>query len=239
MKKFILSVLCAFMGFAAIAQYNVGEVVEIDGVKTIVFHSDDEHTYAISLWAKDKDVRKKFKDELDEGKYLPYTDIKHMEAVFDDLSKMGRNNQDVVESYCEKNNVDINVAFPLYAWVDKLGGDWFLPGDKELELYAQFTGAGFGRENYKGNKEAQRRFMKIQKTLPKDMSLPMVIRGSSVSKNGSNYNNNCIYYITGGGGGTFDFGSAIWWEYDTTVKNEIIKIILTLPHFFPVAVVEL
>ena len=109
MKKFILSVLCAFMGFAAIAQYNVGEVVEIDGVKTIVFHSDDEHTYAISLWAKDKDVRKKFKDELDEGKYLPYTDIKHMEAVFDDLSKMGRNNQDVVESYCEKNNVPYEV----------------------------------------------------------------------------------------------------------------------------------
>ena len=239
MKHITLLVSFALIGFNAIAQYQVGEVVDIDGIKTIVFYSDDEHTYAISLWNQDKGVKQKYKTELEEGLYLPYSNIEYAHDIYSEVGKYGRANQDIVEKYCQDNSLDICEAFPLFGWANKLGDDWFIPGDRELELFAQFCGNGFGEDAYKGNRDAQKEFAQIQKTLPKKYSLPMVIRGSSMTKIGEGYNNNLSYYVMGGNGGTFNFGPSNWWVHESGFGNSIIKISLIFPYSFPVAVVKL
>lgn len=240
MKKIILSVLCAFIGFSAMAQYTVGEVVEIDGMQTIVFHSDDEHTYAITLLdANASGGFKQLRQDIKAKKYIPFTDQKYISDIAAGIGEYGKENMQVIVDYCTENNLNINECFPLFAWAYNLGDNWFIPGDAELELLARFLGAGIGRDNYRSG-EGKKTFMTINKTLPKKMSLHMFIRSSSLSKGSDGYNNNCVYYVYGGGGA----GPKNYWDMTTSVASDKVAYTQLIENFMaypiaPVAVVEL
>ncbi len=80
--------------------------------------------------------------------------INHMMAIIDRVghdggtstSRNGKVNMEAVEAYCAEKGLDIEKAFPEYAWVKSLGEGWYLPGDAELEVAYKFICGGFGKD---------------------------------------------------------------------------------------------
>ncbi|MCD8287540.1 MAG: hypothetical protein LUC18_01695, partial [Porphyromonadaceae bacterium] len=71
----------------------------------------------------------------------------HREKIYSQMGREGKQNMAVVESYCEANGVDMEKIFPEFACAKSLGEEWFIPGDREAEYYANIIGYGVGEEN--------------------------------------------------------------------------------------------
>ncbi len=174
MKKSVLMMMaaCLFAG-AAHAQYNVGDVVSIDGHRSIVIEVDATGQHGIAmqldriLTAEEIAANKaKNDEEYAKVKALPKAERKahyaklgeetriedsirkqHMLNICDRLTPNGVENRRVFDEYCKENNVDVAKYFPEYAAVHKLGDKWYLAGDAELEKVVAFLCGGYGKDH--------------------------------------------------------------------------------------------
>lgn len=62
------------------------------------------------------------------------------------LGDEGRDNAKIIDSYCQENNIDIEHYFPWEYIAKQIGDGWFVPGDKELSLFADFYLGGVGKQ---------------------------------------------------------------------------------------------
>ncbi|MEE1173886.1 MAG: hypothetical protein U0K53_00225 [Paludibacteraceae bacterium] len=65
-------------------------------------------------------------------------------------SEYGKENAVIIAKYCEENDIDMEEYCPDQVWASQLGDGWYIPGNAELELYAQFLGQEIGK-GYKKN----------------------------------------------------------------------------------------
>lgn len=62
------------------------------------------------------------------------------------LGDEGRENTKIIEAYCQDNNIDMEHNFPWEYMAKQIGEGWFVPGDKELSLFADFYLGGVGKQ---------------------------------------------------------------------------------------------
>lgn len=123
---FLLSVCC----MAAHAQYanvNVGDILDFNGVKGIVYQVDEkgEHGKVMTIsclrgvgdsWCSDSKLAKKMPLTSDE--------------------QDGEKNTQMVIEYAKSNNA--LSKFPVFKWCTELGEGWYVPSLKELEAFVNY-----------------------------------------------------------------------------------------------------
>ena len=171
-KKGIVLCLCLIYGLSLQAQ-KLGDYIEIDGIPAFIFYIDNtgEHGLAMSMPAVytdmldklDKYVKKGHIDEAQAelGKKGYTIDIKGYEKsgrlkrknkqqLFEELilklTEKGEENAVIIEDYCKEQNLSMKENFPWEYWASQLGRGWFIPGDYELNLFAQFYSGGVGED---------------------------------------------------------------------------------------------
>lgn len=86
--------------------------------------------------------------EMPEYDYKAYKKIrkkimkKHLPALASMLTEKGKENAEKIADYCADNGLDMSIYFPDQVWAQALGEGWFIPGNAEIELYADFLGEG-------------------------------------------------------------------------------------------------
>lgn len=127
--KELLCALCCLITMAAHAQFdNVrkGDVIDVNGVKALVFHIDDDgHGKAISV----KALRGKKNAWCTNAKLL-----KTMGAMLD---PNGKSNTDSIYDYIYSSGLSI-VQFPAFEWCKNLGPGWYLPSKEDLEMFVNY-----------------------------------------------------------------------------------------------------
>lgn len=159
MKK-LLFLLCAITLSVYSNAQGLGDYMEIDGVPGFVFYVDDseEHGLVMSFpqMSKkkiDKYVKKglipKEKAEklcaIENKSRISKNEWKDIKSeIIKFLSDDGEQNQIAIIDYCNQKNIPLSI-FPMQEWAASLGDNWFIPGDKELTLFAEFYVGGLGR----------------------------------------------------------------------------------------------
>lgn len=72
--------------------------------------------------------------------------FKHLENLAGATSAYGKENAEIYANYCTENGLDMSIYFPDQAWAAELGNGWFIPGNAELEKYAEFMGAEYNNK---------------------------------------------------------------------------------------------
>ena len=176
MRKIICIItLLVTVVVGAVAQRNLGDYVEFDGVPAFVFYLDQsgEHGLAMSIPAfEEKGLKKVDKltkkgllteEQAEKLKANPLgafnrkgSGIKKSEELFagllDRLTDNGQNNQEQIVKYCEEKGFSLREVFPMQYWVKNLGEGWFIPGDQELTAFADFYFGGLGKKHSLGIK---------------------------------------------------------------------------------------
>ncbi len=164
MKKSVL-LLCALMCTVLVRAQGLGDYMEIDGVPGFVFYLDEsgEHGLVMSFpMMSQKKANKYVKKGLmtsEKAQRLCMSDktkkikvkSKDMAAYRKDLSALlgdeGKRNRTIIEDYCKEKNLDLAI-FKGQDFAANLGDGWYIPGDKELTLFANFYSGGLGKDNY-------------------------------------------------------------------------------------------
>lgn len=218
MKKIICVLIFALCcGLSELsAQYAVGDVFEKDDVKAVVFYVDEtgEHGLAITLnvvvtkedikkaqadlkaqkKAMTKEEKLKQKEEAkDAGKRMQelYEKMKGYYADLESLTTVeGKHNAKVIKDYCKEKGIDMQVCFPTLCWAETLGEGWFIPGEKEAALYADFISYGVGEPAYKKvkNSEMNEKYNNLNNAVKsnsgyENYSLPKYVQTTTVGRN--------------------------------------------------------
>lgn len=174
MKKLILFLSINLMSTIAIQAQKLGDYMEIDDVPSFVFYIDNtgKHGLAMSMPAVytdmlkqiDKHVKKGLIDEKQAelckngntvdiknyaktGKLKPKNKEKLFERLISKLGTKGEENAIAIETYCKEHNISMQENFPWEYWATQLGQGWFIPGDEELDLFAQYYIGGVGKDH--------------------------------------------------------------------------------------------
>lgn len=128
-KVWFLLCVCCFP-WAAYAQFSdvrKGDILEVNGVKGIVFSVDEsgEHGSMMSL----KVLRGKKNAWSSKSKYV--ADL-NMSSKTD-----GKTNTEEVYRYARANGIDLS-EFPAYEWCRSLGEGWYIPAVNQLETFVNF-----------------------------------------------------------------------------------------------------
>ena len=130
MKKTFLTLVCLLtMAATAQAQHKLGEIIELDGVKGMVFKLDasGEHGLAFSV------------DKSEESWLADKTAKYETGAFYEDD---GEKNLKKIEEYIKAENQQWE-DFPYFKWCKELGPGWYPPAKDELsELINFITGNG-------------------------------------------------------------------------------------------------
>ncbi len=173
MKKFLLTGLLAIAaGVFSFAQPKVGDVYEVDGIKTIVIHvSDDGKSgivtsgiYVDSIdylrsfaWAykmsgididkKEWNANKKAAEQKRKEALKMFKKRYNMHDLFSKFNEDGEHNFNLVSTFCEENGLSMEEYFPEYAMVQEMGEGWYIPGYQEAEYYVNMLGHSLGEDN--------------------------------------------------------------------------------------------
>ena len=129
LKKLFICVLCCLICGMAQAQFeNVrkGDIIEIDGVKAIVFKTDGNgHGSAMSISA----LRGK-KNAWATSKKDAYNIPAYSETD-------GMSNTQAVYNYAKSNGISLS-NFPAFEWCNRLGPNWYIPSIKQMEAFVNY-----------------------------------------------------------------------------------------------------
>ena len=123
---FLLS-MCCITAHAQYSNVSVGDILDFNGVKGIVFQVDEtgEHGKAMSIsclrsvgdsWCSDGKLAKRMPQTTDE--------------------RDGEKNTQTVIEYAKSNNA--LAKFPVFKWCTELGEGWYVPSLKELEAFVNY-----------------------------------------------------------------------------------------------------
>lgn len=106
---------------------SLGDIIEIDGYKAIVFEIDDfgSHGKAMSV----KALRGIDNPWCNNGKHS-----KRLPALTN--REDGYSNTKQIIAYAHSNNAIS--CFPAFAWCEKMGENWYIPSVAELESFVNF-----------------------------------------------------------------------------------------------------
>ena len=129
MKKIIFALLsvCCIAAHAQYSNVSSGDIIDINGVKAIVFNVDDsgEHGTAMTINCL-RGVKEFWCTDNKLSKSMPMTKDKENGLA---------NTQAVIDFASTKNALD---KFPIFNWCNKLGEGWYVPSVKELETFVNF-----------------------------------------------------------------------------------------------------
>lgn len=119
--------MCCMSAHAQFSNVHLGDILDVNGVKGIVYEVDDsgEHGKMMSIkclrgvgdsWCSDKKLAKKMPEISDREDGLA-------------------NTQTVIAYAKENNALD---KFPVFKWCADLGEGWYVPSYKELEAFVNF-----------------------------------------------------------------------------------------------------
>ena len=140
MRKFFMTLLCLTMAVSgAKARHKLGEVMEFNGVKGMVFMVDKtgEHGLVMTVekckesWLKDKDA--KFETS----------------SFYEDD---GAKNLAAIETYIKEQNQQWE-DFPYFNWCRNLGDGWYPPANEELTALISFINGEGLKYNHKNAKK--------------------------------------------------------------------------------------
>ena len=119
--------MCCLWAHAEDFLVKAGDIIEINGVKAIVFQTNDEgnHGKAMSV----KAFRGIDSPWCKSSKYAK--DLYGTSNTED-----GRQNTDAVLEYARSRG--LLPCFPVFEWCSKLGNEWYIPSLKELEGFINF-----------------------------------------------------------------------------------------------------
>lgn len=129
MRRFLLLLLsvCSISAYAQFSNVATGDIIDINGVKAIVYQVDESgcHGTAMSLkclrgvgdsWCNDKKLAKNMPPMNDENDGFA-------------------NTKAVIDFAKSKNALS---KFPVFEWCTQLGEGWYVPAKKELEAFVNF-----------------------------------------------------------------------------------------------------
>ena len=120
--------LCSITASAQYTDVKKGDIIEISGIKAIVWQVDEtgQHGCAMNIkalrgvddaWCKNKEV------------------ADHLPAMNDDSD--GLANTQALCAFAEKESIPL-ADFPAFEWCRQLGPDWYIPSVKELEGFINY-----------------------------------------------------------------------------------------------------
>lgn len=107
--------------------YFKGEIIEINGVKAIVFNvNEDGHGTAMCL----KALR---------GRKNAWTSLtkKQLSSLTCTSESDGKANTEAVFRFVREKGLDLS-SFPAFEWCKKLGEGWYIPSTKQLEVFVNY-----------------------------------------------------------------------------------------------------
>ena len=140
MRKLFITLFCLTMAISsAKAQHRLGEVMEFNGVKGMVFKVDDkgEHGLAMSIvrcsepWLTNKEAK------FETGAFYEDDGEKNMKAI---------------ERYINEQD-QLWEDFPFINWCRQLGEGWYAPAVEELEILIHFINGEGMKYNAKVTKK--------------------------------------------------------------------------------------
>lgn len=138
MKKLLLLVVAMTTIFSAYAQYKVGDIYNVNGLKGLVVNVDasGKHGLILSLAESDKDWIEDEALAMETNAFYEDDGMKNMLAI---------------EQYITENGKSWD-SFPLFAWARSLGEGWYIPAREELlTIWTNLNGGNLDF-NKKGNK---------------------------------------------------------------------------------------
>lgn len=130
MKKCLIMAILCLCNSIVFAQYedvNVGDIIVIDGMNSIVFQVDDTGSHGKAMAVKClRGVKDMFCTDDKLADSMPDTSDEN-----DGLA----NTKKVIEFAKSKHVLS---KFPAYEWCSKLGEGWYIPSLKELEAFVNF-----------------------------------------------------------------------------------------------------
>lgn len=171
--------LCALFACAFLTKaQGLGDYMEIDGVPGFVFYVDEtgEHGLEMSALGQTPKMAKKIakyaqklgkKNGMSKEQAALFLSPKlvipaptqkisskekkqHYSELVKILGEEGEQNTLLIAEYCKEKGISLQDYFPRINWATQLGEGWFIPGDKELTLFAEFYAGGLGKENKLG-----------------------------------------------------------------------------------------
>lgn len=118
MKKFFLMAIAVVTAIGANAQYKIGDICTLDGVKGIVVDVDATGAHGLIM-------------SLEESKadWIAHKSLAmETNAFYEDD---GMKNMQAIERYIAENGSSW-YSFPLFAWARSLGDGWYIPSREEL-----------------------------------------------------------------------------------------------------------
>ena len=96
----------------------------------------------------------------------------------------------MIKDYCKEKGIDMQVCVPTLCWAETLGEGWFIPGEKEAALYADFISYGVGEPAYKKvkNSEMNEKYNNLNNAVKsnsgyENYSLPKYVQTTTVGRN--------------------------------------------------------
>lgn len=206
MKRNILLLVALCLTTIANAQYNVGDVFEKDDIKSIVFYVDDTGEHGLAITVTDtpnftdvilqQNNRVKKMDKTAKKQYKQNKKIydKNVKTYYADLvgltTSNGADNMRIIKEYCAAHNIDMGIYFPSICWAESLGEGWFVPGEREAILYANYIAFGVGEPSYKGTnkKDITNKYKELDNQVRansgyENLHLPQYIETSTIGHN--------------------------------------------------------
>lgn len=123
----LVFLMTIFSGLSKAQDYTKGQIIDINGVKALVFHVDENgHGTAMCL----KALR---------GKENVWTSLpkKQMTTLFCNSTTDGKANTEAVFRFIADKGLDIS-SFPAFEWCKQLGEGWYIPSSKQLETFVNY-----------------------------------------------------------------------------------------------------
>lgn len=130
MKKTLIILLLCVYNIAVHAQFeglNIGDIIDIGGVKSIVFQVDDSGCHGKAMAVKPlRGVKNMWCNDSKLAASMPSTTNE----------SDGLSNTNAIIEYGKSHHA--LSSFPVYEWCSKLGDGWYVPSLKELEDFVNF-----------------------------------------------------------------------------------------------------
>lgn len=130
MKKYLallMAVYANLLNLHAQTYYDVGEVIEIDGHKAIIYEVDEFGQHGKAMYVKVfRGVDGPWCNHMKYAKQLPSLANR----------KDGLSNTRKVVSFAHEKNV--LSCFPVFEWCNNLGENWYIPSVEDLEAFINF-----------------------------------------------------------------------------------------------------
>jgi hypothetical protein len=139
MKKFFILTVILMASLSSLrAQYKVGSIYNVNGVKGLVVDVDESGNHGLLMSLSESD-----KDWLNDENLAFETNAFHEDD--------GMKNMEAIEKYINDNNKSWD-DFPIFAWARSLGEGWYIPAREELLIIWKNLNGGNLNFNKKGNK---------------------------------------------------------------------------------------